>query len=271
MESMTGQDPSGRFDPEIPSTARMYDYYLGGKDNFPADRAAAEEVIAMMPPGTVRTAARQNRMFLGRAVRYLAGRGVHQFLDIGTGLPTMGNVHEVAQEVAPDRSVVYVDHDAVVLAHGRDMLKGVDRTAIIGHDLREPEEILADPELRDVLDLGKPVVVLLVAVLHFIRDAEDPRGILTRLMSPLAPGSYLVISHATADSFRQFDEAIQVYQGASSSMHNRTRAQVEALFTGFDLVEPGVVWLPQWHPDPDTGLADEPGKSLCWCGAARKR
>jgi SAM-dependent methyltransferase len=270
MESMTGQDPSVRFDPETPSTARMYDYYLGGKDNFPADREAAEEVMAMMPPGAIKTAARQNRMFLGRAVRYLAGQGVRQFLDIGTGLPTMGNVHEVAQQVAPDCSIVYVDHDPVVLAHGRDMLKGVPRTAIIGHDLRQPEEILADRELRDVLDLSKPVVVLLIAVLHFIRDSEDPQGILSRLMGALAPGSYLVISHATADSFRELDEAIQVYQGASSSMHNRTRAQVEALFGGLDLIEPGVVWLPQWHPDPDTGLADDPGKSLCWCGAARK-
>jgi trans-aconitate methyltransferase len=271
MVRMTGQDPAIRFDPETPSTARMYDYYLGGKDNYPADRDAAEEVMAMMPPGAIKTAARQNRMFLGRAVRYLARRGVRQFLDIGTGLPTMGNVHEVAQEIDPDCSIIYVDHDPVVLAHGHDMLKSARRTAIIGYDLREPEAILADHQLRDHLDLSQPVAVLLIAVLHFIQDREDPHGILARLMGALAPGSYLVISHATGDSYRELDQAIQVYDSATSSMHNRTRAEVESLFSGLELVEPGVVWLPQWHPDPDTGLADDPGKSLCWCGAARKR
>ena len=252
----------------------MYDYYLGGKDNYPADREAAEEVIARMPPGTIRTAAWQNRMFLGRAVRYLAERGVRQFLDIGTGLPTMGNVHEVAKEVSPDCRVVYVDHDPVVLAHGRDMLDSVSGAAIIGYDLRQPEAMLADRELRELLDLSQPVAVLLVAVLHFIQDAQDPLSILSRLMAAMAPGSYLVISHATADSFHELDDAIQAYSGASSSMHNRTRAQVEALFTGLELVEPGVVWLPQWHPDAGAGLADglagEPGRSLCWCGTARK-
>ena len=248
----------------------MYDYYLGGKDNFPADRQAAEQVIAMMPAGTIKTAAIQNRMFLGRAVRYLAELGIRQFLDIGTGLPTMGNVHEVAQAVAPDCAVVYVDHDPVVLAHARDMLQGINRTAIIGHDLRNPEEILADKELLGLLDLSQPVALLLVAVLHFIKDSEDLHGILNRLMSALAPGSYLVIAHATADSFSELDEAIKVYSGATSSMHNRTRAEVVDLFAGLELVEPGVVWLSQWRPDADTGLADDPGKSLCWCGVARK-
>jgi hypothetical protein len=271
MLPMTGQDPIARFDPEVPSTARMYDYYLGGKDNYPADRAAAEAVIAMMPPGMVRTGARQNRMFLGRAVRYLARQGIRQFLDIGTGLPTMGNVHEVAQEIDPGCSIVYVDHDPVVLAHGRDMLKGTNRTAIISYDLRQPEAILADHELRDHLDLGEPVAVLLIAVLHFIMDSDDPRGIVARFMNALAPGSYLVISHTTADSAREFDEAVRVYDDASSRVRNRTHAEVEALFTGLDLIDPGVVWLPQWHPDPDTGLADDPGRSLIWCGAARKR
>jgi hypothetical protein len=270
MSLMDGQDPVIAFDPEIPSTARMYDYYLGGKDNYPADREAAEEVMAMMPPEAIRTAARQNRMFLGRAVRYLARQGIRQFLDIGTGLPTMGNVHEVAQEAAPGCSVVYVDHDPVVLAHGRDMLTGTRRTTIIGGDLRQPEALLADHELRDQLDLTQPVAVLLIAVLHFIQDQEDPGGIIGRLMGALVPGSYLVISHATADSHRELDQAIQVYDSATSSMHNRPRVHVQALFTGLDLIDPGVVWLPQWHPDPGTGLAEDPGRSLCWCGAARK-
>ena len=267
---MAPHDRAVGFDPEVPSTARMYDYYLGGKDNYPADREAAEEVIAMMPPGTIRTAARQNRMFMGRAVRHLAEQGIRQFLDIGTGLPTMDNVHEVAQRVAPDCRVVYVDHDPVVLAHARNMLQPVSDAAIIGHDLREPEAILADPELRGLLDLREPVAILLVAVLHFIQDGEDPIGILARLMAAMAPGSYLVVSHATADSFHQLDDAIQAYSTASSSMHNRSRAQVRALFSGLELIEPGVVWLPQWHPDADTDLAEDPGRSLCWCGVARK-
>ena len=248
----------------------MYDYYLGGKDNYPADREAAEEVIARMPPGTIRTAARQNRMFLGRAVRYLAEQGVRQFLDIGAGLPSMANVHEVAQRVAPECRVVYVDHDPVVLAHGRDMLASVSGATIIGHDLREPDAILADHELRDLLDLSRPVAVLLVGVLPFIKDAEDPRGIVATLMSATAPGSYLVISHGTADSFRELDDTAEVYRGATSSVRSRTHAEVEALFSGLDLVEPGVVWLPLWHPDPGTGLADDPGRSLGWCGVARK-
>src|ERR1700742_3195418 len=159
------------FQPDIPSTARMYDYYLGGKDNYPADRAAAERIIAMMPPGVVRNSAGQNRKFLMRVVRHLVSDlGIRQFLDIGTGLPTMNSVHQVAQAVAPDSRVVYVDHDPVVLAHSRNLLHGNERAAVIGKDLRDPAGILADPELRALLDFGQPVAVLLVAVLHFISD-----------------------------------------------------------------------------------------------------
>jgi hypothetical protein len=269
---VTTGDPFEVFRPDIPSAARMYDYYLGGKDNYPADRAAAEQVISKMPPGTIHTVALQNRMFLGRAVRYLvAEAGIRQFLDIGTGLPTMENVHEVAQSIAPECSVVYVDHDPVVLAHGRDMLNGVSHATIIKHDLRQPEEILADEELRRILDLGLPVAVLLVAVLHFVRDEDDPRGIIRHLMETMSPGSYLVISHATTDSCPESDEAIRVYDGANVSLHSRSRAEVEALFAGFDLVDPGLVWLPHWRPDAATGLPGDPGRGLSWCGVARKR
>jgi hypothetical protein len=249
----------------------MYDYYLGGKDNYPADREAAERVITMMPEGTIRIAAVHNRQFLGRAVRDLAvGYGIRQFLDIGAGLPTMSSVHDVAKSVEPDSRVVYVDHDPVVLAHARDLLHGVDNTTVIKHDLRNPADIMADPELNALLDLSQPVAVLLVAILHFISDEEDPRGIIDALMKPLPAGSCLVIAHATADSFSELDDAIQVYKRATSTMYNRSQAEVEALFSGYDLLDPGVVWLPQWHPDPDTGLADNPGRSLCWCGVARK-
>ena len=228
------------FRPDIPSTARMYDYYLGGKDNYPADRAAAERAIASMPKGVVRTAAVQNRKFLMRAVRHLtAGLGIRQFLDIGTGLPTMNSVHQVAQSIAPESRVVYVDHDPIVLAHSRNLLHGNERATIIRQDLRDPAGILADPELRAMLDLSQPVAVLLVAVLHFISAADDPYGAVQALMDPMPAGSYLVISHFTADSFIQAEDAAKEYQNATSTLHSRTRSQVAEFFTGYDLIAPG--------------------------------
>ena len=259
------------FRPDIASTARMYDYYLGGKDNYPVDREAAKKVIKMMPPGTIRTAAVQNRAFLGRAVRYLAREvKMRQFLDIGTGLPTMNQVHEVAQSVDTACRVVYADHDPVVLAHAREMLDGVENTTIVGHDLREPSDIIGDPEVRALLDFGQPVALLLVAILHFISDDEKPRELIRTLTAPMAPGSHLVISHATADSHAQLDDVTQVYKNATSQLSNRTHAEVAALFEGFELVEPGIVGLPEWRPDADTGLADNAGGYLFWCGVARK-
>jgi predicted RNA methylase len=260
------------FRPDIPNTARMYDYYLGGKDNFPIDRQAAERVMAAMPAGVIRTAALQNRRFLGRAVRHLAGElGVRQFLDIGTGLPTMNSVHEAAQSAAPDCRVIYVDNDPVVVAHGHDLLHGNERAAIIEGDLRDPAGILADPMLRTLLDFSQPIAVLLVAVLHFIADDEDPRGLITQLMDAVPVGSYLVISHWTADGYAQADEIAQVYKKAAANVRSRTRAEVAELLSGHDLIDPGtVVWAAQWHPDADTELAAEPGRSLSWCGVARK-
>jgi hypothetical protein len=265
----------GAFRPDIPSTARMYDYYLGGKDNYPADREAADRVIGLLPAGVVRAGAAQNRKFLGRAVRHLtAALGIRQFLDIGTGLPTLSNVHEVAQSIAPGSRVVYVDHDPIVVAHGRDLLHGSDRTAIIERDLRDPASILADPSLRALLDFGQPIAVLLVAILPYIRDDEDPYGVVDFLMSAVPVGSYLVISHFTADSDPRADVAALEYAKATSSVHTRTRAQVAKFFAGLELIDPGeVVWAPQWHPDADDtdpGLAAEPGKSMSWCGVARK-
>ena len=249
----------------------MYDYYLGGKDNYPADRKAAEEVIAMLPDGVIRGTALQNRRFLRRAVRYLvAEAGIRQFLDIGTGLPTMSNVHEVAQSAAPAARVAYVDHDPVVLAHARNMLHGVANTTVAACDLRRPEQILADREVRSLLDFGKPVGVLLVAILHFIQDEEDPRGIIETLMGAVPPGSYLVLSHATADAFPEWAEATRVYAKATSGLRNRTRAEVEALFEGLELTDPGVTWLHEWHPTAGTAEPGEAGRSVGWCGVARK-
>jgi len=266
------------FRPDIPSTARIYDYYLGGKDNYPADRAAAEHIIASMPSGVVRTAAVQNRKFLMRAVRHLtADLGMRQFLDIGTGLPTMNSVHQVAQSIAPESRVVYVDHDPIVLAHSRNLLHGNDRTTVIRRDLRDPTGILADPQLRAMLDFSQPVVVLLVAVLHFVSDEEDPYGVVRALMDPMPAGSYLVVSHFTADSYdEQADAAAEGYENASSSVHSRTRRKVAEFFSGYDLIDPGeLVWAPRWRrdadePEDDAEVAVNPGRSLAWCGVGRK-
>jgi hypothetical protein len=266
------------FRPDIPSTARIYDYYLGGKDNYPADRAAAEHIIASMPSGVVRTAAVQNRKFLMRAVRHLTtDLGIRQFLDIGTGLPTMNSVHQVAQSIAPESRVVYADHDPIVLAHSRNLLHGNERATVIRQDLRDPAGILADPQLRATLDFRQPVAVLLVAVLHFVADTEDPYGAVKALMDPMPAGSYLVISHFTADSFdEQADAAAQGYQNATSSVHHRTRAEIAEFFAGYDLIDPGeLVWAPRWRrdadePDDDPEVAVNPGRSLSWCGVARK-
>jgi len=264
-------DPLREFRPEVPSPARMYDYYLGGKDHYPADREAAEKVIAAMPPGVVRNAARQNRGFLGRAARYLADEaGIHQFLDIGAGLPTMNSVHEIATAIAPQSRVVYVDNDPVVIAHGREMLQGTDQAIIIRHDLREPGEILSDERLRRTLDLDQPVAVLLVAILHFVQDEENPRGIIERLLEPLPSGSRLVLSHSTADGFPELEEAVQAYRKATSAVRNRSREEITELLAGLQLADPGLVWLPEWRPDAATGGHDGPRTSLAYAAVARK-
>jgi SAM-dependent methyltransferase len=258
-----------KFRPDIPSTARIYDYLLGGKDNYPADRAAAAEIAQALP--NVRTSFRWNRAFLGRAVRYLATeQGVRQFIDVGTGLPTAGNVHEVAQEAAPGTRVVYVDNDPVVLAHGRHLLHGVPGTTIIEHDLRRAKDILDDPELRALIDFGAPVAVLLVAILHFIADADDPAAVVKKLLAPFPSGSYLVISHGTADAVPAVHDAAAVYRQSTSSAHVRRRHQIERLINGLELVEPGIVWLPQWRPDPGSEPVPNPSDAYCYALVARK-
>jgi hypothetical protein len=169
----------------------------------------------------------------------------------------------------PESRVVYVDNDPIVIAHGREMLQGVDQAVIIQHDLREPDRILADDQLRQTLDLDRPVAVLLVAVLHFIRDDEDPRGIIDRLLAPFPSGSHLVISHLTADTYTQVQDVVDVYRKATTTAHDRSHEQISAILTGLPLTEPGLVWLPQWRPDADTLLGD-PEKSLCYAAVARK-
>ncbi|MGN9838457.1 SAM-dependent methyltransferase [Nonomuraea sp. H19] len=259
------------FDPDTPNVARLYDYYLGGKDNFPADRAAAERILQVAPE--LRAAARANRAFLGRAVRHLAGAGIRQFLDIGTGLPTQENVHQVATKVAPDSRVVYVDLDPVVLVHARALLDGQGGTTVVQGDLRKPGEILSHPDVTHTIDFSRPVGVLLVAVMHFIAESEEPQEIIATLREAMAPGSYLVMSHGTSDaSAAAADKGTEVYRNASAQLTLRDRERITALFEGFELVEPGLVWLPEWRPEPaDTiDFIDSPASSLILCGVGRK-
>ncbi|MEV8482793.1 SAM-dependent methyltransferase [Streptomyces sp. NPDC052095] len=259
------------FDPNTPSVARLYDYYLGGKDNFPADREAAEELLKVAPE--LRAAARANRSFLGRAVRHLARAGIRQFLDIGTGLPTQNNVHEVAAEVAPGSSVVYVDRDPVVLVHARALLAGQDGTTVVEGDLRKPDAIVNDPDVRAAIDFSRPVGVLLVAIMHFVTEAERPDEIVAALREAMAPGSYLVMSHGTSDArAAAVGKGTEVYRNANSPLTLRSRERITELFEGFELVDPGVAWLPEWRPEQtDTiDFVDGPESSLILCGVGRK-
>jgi hypothetical protein len=242
----------------------MYDYYLGGKDNYAVDREAAQKMMARVPESVQMVAA--NRAFLVRAVRYLAAEvGIRQFLDIGSGLPTRQNVHEVAQAAAPDSRVVYVDHDPIAEVHGQALL-AVDRnTDYIGGDLRQPEEILDDPRVRALIDFDQPVAVLVVAILHFVGDHEDPAGILRRLRERMAPGSYLVVSHILDDP-RPHEIGRILNSAGAPPWYPRTREHILPFFEGFELIGPGLALLPQWQP-PGTAPAEaEPdsGQELRW-------
>jgi SAM-dependent methyltransferase len=239
---------SDSIDARTPNIARMYDFYLGGKDNYAVDREMAREMIKHVPD--VPLIARENRAFLRRAVRMCVAAGVRQFLDIGAGLPTQGNVHEIAQQAAPDARVVYVDVDPVVLTHARALLSGTDGVTIIQGDVRRPEEILAHPGLRELIDFREPVAVLMLALLHFVADDEDPYGIVDRFKAELAPGSHLVISHITADNQTpEVRDAARIYDQASERLTQRTHAEITRFFDGLD--EPGVTTVSLWRPDPD--------------------
>jgi hypothetical protein len=242
-----------------PHPARVYDYLLGGKDNFAADRMAAEQGLRANPNS--RTPPRENRAFLRRAVRYLADEaGIRQFLDIGTGIPTSPNVHEVAQAIAPHARVVYVDNDPIVLAHARALLTSSPdgRTEYIDADLRDVDKILHSPQLRATLDLSQPVGLLLIAIMHFIPDTDDPYGLAARLLDALPPGSYLALSHLTGDFDPEAWAGVAaVYRRSGVTMQVRSRPEIERFFAGLDLVEPGVQSLPRWRPEATGGDASE--------------
>jgi S-adenosyl methyltransferase len=249
----------------------MYDYYLGGKNHFAADRETAELGLAGWQSG--RIAARENRAFLGRAVRYLAAEaGIRQFLDIGTGLPTTNNVHEVAQQVAPESRVVYADNDPLVLAHARALLTSSPegRTAYIQADLRDPEAILSDPAVREVLDFGQPVALMLVAVLHFVPDEFDPARVLATLTGALPPGSFLVASHITGEHDPVGPATgARAYRAAGLPAQLRDGDEFARLaFSGLELVAPGVVLVSEWRPD-SSGPRPTPAEVSWYGGVAR--
>ncbi|MEV6347435.1 SAM-dependent methyltransferase [Actinoplanes sp. NPDC051851] len=236
-----------RIDPTVAHSARRYNYLLGGKDNFAADRASGDEIQRHMP--AIRLAALENRAFLQRAVRFLASNGIRQFLDIGTGIPTADNTHEVAQRIDPTARIVYVDNDPIVLTHARALLTSTPegRTAYIDADLRHPRDILDDPDTRETLDWTKPIAVMLVAVLHFIRDDEDPQGIVDTIIEALPPGSFVVVSHSTWEYLPP--EAIEKLELANPGgrFKARTGEELAKLFEGrLDLIEPGVQSASLW-------------------------
>ncbi len=259
--TVTDPDPAEPAGPQIrqdiPHSARMYDYFLGGKDNFAVDREAAERVLTAFP--TMRTAVRANRTFMHRATRALARRGLSQWLDIGTGIPTSPNLHEVAQAVEPRVRVVYADNDPVVLAHSRALMTSTPqgRTAYVHGDVRDPASILTTPQVAETLDLTRPVVLSMVALLHFVPDLDDARAIVEHLLDPLPAGSALVLSHATAELDPPGASKVEeIYNQAGTSLRLRSRAEFATLFEGLDLLDPGIVPAHRWHPDGTDGAAD---------------
>jgi S-adenosyl methyltransferase len=256
---------------DVPHAARIYDYLLGGKDHFAADREAAARIVENLP--NLPTSMRAGRNFMTRVAQYLAADlGIRQFLDIGTGLPTSPNLHEVVQRVAAESRVVYVDNDPLVLVHARALLTSTPqgKTAYVDADLRDPDAIVTAPELRDTLDLDQPVAVTLMAILQYVADDQDARRIIDHLMAPLASGSTLALSTVTADtSPQQVDRGNAAYKDSGIPIRSRTKAEVERLLDGLELVDPGVTLVTHWHPDNEARAIDDAHVYL-YGGVARK-
>jgi hypothetical protein len=268
MHAITAPAPRLDFNPNAPNVARIYDWLLGGKDNFAADRQAGEELLQAVPSAAV--AARENRAFLGRAVRFLAEEaGIRQFLDIGAGLPSARAVHEIVRGCEPMARVVYADHDPVVIRHADALIGGALNVAAIQADLRQPRALLAQANTCHLIDLAEPIAILLVAVLHFLDDSADPWAIVSFLKDQIAPGSYVVISHVTDDhvSADAAQQARQAYQSASAPGVPRTWGHIARFFGGLELVSPGLVNVSRWRPDH---LGPPPGPALFYAGVGRK-
>jgi hypothetical protein len=255
-----------------PNAARIYDYNLGGSHNFAIDRQTAEQLNKAMPDFP--RIQRASRAFLRRVVQFLVGTGIRQFLDLGSGIPTVGNVHEIAQRAAPASRVVYVDVDPVAVVHSRAILADNDLTAAIQADVRHAAGILTDPAVRSLLDFTRPVAVLMVSVLHFIADEEDPLRIVGAFRDAMCPGSYLAISHATTEGSTSDQIRAGVRIGRKNRVESTMRGRVEVarMFEGFEILEPGVVFTPQWRPDsPGEDFSDAPGKASLYGGVGIKR
>lgn len=259
-------------DPNIPSIARTYDYLLGGAHNFAVDRKLADAAERIMPRS--REIAKLNRAFLRRAVLFMVESGIRQFLDIGSGVPTVGNVHEIAQMAAPDARVVYVDKDPIAVAHSQLLLQDNDRTGVIQADLREPESILGHPQTRRLLDLDEPIGLLMVMMLHYVPDEQDPGGVVAIYRDAIASGSYFALSHVTADQRSDQISAVaeEISQARSADqLSYRSHAEVVRFFAGFELVEPGVVGCGLWRPDGPGGISDDPESNAhVYAGIGRK-
>lgn len=262
--------PAG-VDTATANVARIWDFYLGGKNNFPVDRAAARQTLAALPE--LRAAAREHRAFLSRAVNHLAASGIRQFVDIGCGLPTWCNTHEIARRVAPEARVIYVDYDSLVCAHARALLAIPDRVAVVQADVRRPVDVLSDPLLRDLIDFEEPVGVLMLAVMHFLTDADGPVEVIRQFRDVMAPGSHLALTHATGDALGHRNDdlatALEVYGHSSAPLVLRRREEVLGLLEGLSLVEPGLVWLSQWRPN-HAGSVAYPECSLTYAALARR-
>jgi hypothetical protein len=256
-------------DVDLPSSARIYDYLLGGGHNFAADRATAEELISVLP---VREMAQYNRSYLRRAVLALVREGITQFLDLGSGIPTVGNVHEIARSANPACRVVYVDVEPVAITHAELLLRDDDRTTAVLADLRDPGAVLAAPQTRALLDLAEPVGLLAVGVLQFLSDSDDPWGVVARYRDALAPGSHLALSHFTADSMPEaMARGTDIFRNTSDPITPRTRAEVLRMTEGFDLLDPGLVFTPQWRPESPQDVGDAPERANLYAAVGRKR
>lgn len=269
MHAMPTDRPSWApesIDLERPNAARIYDYLLGGAANFEQDRVFAEKLLEVMP--LAKSAARLNRAFLRRAVRYCVESGIRQFVDVGSGIPTAGNVHEIVQAVDPTTRVLYVDNEPVAVTHSELLLRDNPLASSMRGDLNDPEPVLAS----DLIDWSQPVAVLMVAVLHFVPDSTSPYESVARYIAAMAPGSHLVLSHAVErPDLEGKDEVDRLYKTASNPGVRRTTDDILRFFDGVELVEPGLVWTPEWHPDSPEDVGTKPEASLAKAGVARKR
>ena len=257
-------------DLDRPSIARVYDFFLGGSHNFAVDRAMAEQLLTLAPD--VAEIMRANRAFLRRAVRFMVNEGITQFLDIGSGIPTVGNVHEVAQTASPGARVVYVDKDPVAVAHSTTLLADNPDADIVDADIRRPDDVLSSPKLRKLIDFEEPVAVLMVAILHFVTPEENPAGIVAAFRDALPEGSWLALTHATNEDRPDTAAAVsKLYSArATSPVTARSHDEIHDLFTGFDLVKPGLVHVPLWRPDPGDRIPDKPSEYWVYAGVGRK-